>query len=136
MLDARADLASITGYPTERTYQELVLEERKEVRAYLGAVATRLRQQGAEVSIVTVEDRLPAEAIVHQARISGADFVVMTSHGRTGLRRLLLGSVAEAVVRQAPCPVLVIHPPSLSGTAEGQPVPGSSSAVSGPTLAL
>ncbi len=47
------------------------------------------------------------DGILDLARISGADLVVVGSHGRRGLRRLLLGSVAEAVVRHAPCSVLV-----------------------------
>jgi nucleotide-binding universal stress UspA family protein len=49
----------------------------------------------------------PRDGIVEHARASSADLVVVGSHGRRGLRRLLLGSVAEAVVREAPCSVLV-----------------------------
>jgi nucleotide-binding universal stress UspA family protein len=48
----------------------------------------------------------PAEGIVRLAAEQNADLIVMGTHGRTGLRRLLMGSVAEAVVRKAPCPVL------------------------------
>lgn len=48
-----------------------------------------------------------ATAICELAAQSKADLVIIASHGRTGLRRLLLGSVAEQVVRQAPCAVLV-----------------------------
>ena len=59
---------------------------------------------------VTYEHRLisgePASAIVQLAEDEKADLIVMATHGRTGLTRLLMGSVAEAVVRRAPCPVL------------------------------
>lgn len=48
----------------------------------------------------------PASAIVQLAEDENADLIVMATHGRTGLTRLLMGSVAEAVVRRAPCPVL------------------------------
>jgi len=48
----------------------------------------------------------PASAIVQLAEDEKADLIVMATHGRTGLTRLLMGSVAEAVVRRAPCPVL------------------------------
>jgi hypothetical protein len=59
------------------------------------------------------------------------DLVVMATHGRTGLRHLLFGSVAEELLALAPCPVLVVRPPTTpappappSGTAaEGGPVP-------------
>ncbi len=48
----------------------------------------------------------PATAIARLAEEEQADLIVMGTHGRTGLTRLLMGSVAEAVVRRAPCPVL------------------------------
>jgi universal stress protein A len=51
----------------------------------------------------------PADAIVQAARDYDADLIVMATHGRTGLQHVLLGSVAEKVVRQAPCPVLTIR---------------------------
>ncbi len=40
----------------------------------------------------------------------GIDLIIMTTHGRTGLRRVLMGSVAESMVREAPCPLLVLRP--------------------------
>lgn len=52
----------------------------------------------------------PATAICDYAREHGMDVILMTSHGRTGLSRLFMGSVAEEVVRQAPCPVIVLKP--------------------------
>lgn len=65
---------------------------------------------------VPVEFRLitgdPADAVVHLAEEAGADLIVLGSHGRTGLSRLLMGSVAEAIVRRAHCPVLVYKQPA------------------------
>jgi len=54
----------------------------------------------------------PATAIVDAAENENADLIVMGSHGRTGLTRLLMGSVAEAVVRKAKCPVLTVKQPA------------------------
>lgn len=51
----------------------------------------------------------PADVIVHVARDWPANLIVIGSHGRSGLGRVLLGSVAESVVRRAPCPVLVVR---------------------------
>ena len=48
--------------------------------------------------------------ILERARTEGADLIVMTSHGRKGAKRLFLGSVTEAVLRESPCPVLVVRP--------------------------
>jgi nucleotide-binding universal stress UspA family protein len=53
-----------------------------------------------------------AEEIVRMARGENADLVVMGTHGRTGLGRLLMGSVAECVMRKAPCPVLTVKLPA------------------------
>jgi nucleotide-binding universal stress UspA family protein len=50
----------------------------------------------------------PASAIVQLAESENADMIVMPTHGRTGLMRLLMGSVAEEVVRKAQCPVLTV----------------------------
>jgi universal stress protein A len=50
----------------------------------------------------------PASAIVHLAEKENVDMIVMPTHGRTGLMRLLMGSVAEEVVRKASCPVLTV----------------------------
>ncbi|HMF13726.1 MAG TPA: universal stress protein [Gemmataceae bacterium] len=59
----------------------------------------------------------PATQIVRFARDSGTDVIVMGTHGRTGLERLLMGSVAEKVMRDATCSVLVVKLP------KGIPVP-------------
>lgn len=53
----------------------------------------------------------PAEEILLQARQSNADMIVMGTHGRSGLGRLLMGSVAEEVIRKAACPVLTVKIP-------------------------
>ena len=53
----------------------------------------------------------PAREIVELAKEKGVDLIVMGTHGRTGLGRMLMGSVAEAVVRHAPCPVFVFKAP-------------------------
>ncbi|MBI3869831.1 MAG: universal stress protein [Verrucomicrobia bacterium] len=51
----------------------------------------------------------PAREIIETARSLPADLIVIATHGRTGLKHVLLGSVAERVVREAPCPVLVVR---------------------------
>lgn len=66
--------------------------------------------QGLEVEETIVHGEAASE-IVRVARERGVDLIVISSHGRTGLGRILFGSTAEAVVRHAPCPVLVVKPP-------------------------
>lgn len=56
-----------------------------------------------------VEDASAARAICDTAEALSADLIVLSTHGRTGLQHLLIGSVAEKVVRHAPCPVLTVR---------------------------
>jgi nucleotide-binding universal stress UspA family protein len=62
------------------------------------------------------------EGILEEASASGCDLIVLGTHGRTGLGRLLLGSVAEPVLRRAPCPVLTVkHPLPATMTVPAEP---------------
>jgi hypothetical protein len=65
-----------------------------------------------------LEDGDVPELIVEVAQETVADLIVMGTHGRTGLGRLLLGSVAERVLRTAPCPVLTLKAPLKASTAK------------------
>jgi len=71
---------------------------------------------------ITMEYRLlegdPATVIVETAHETDADLIVMGTHGRAGLTRLVMGSVAEAVLRQAPCPVLTVRGVATERTRE------------------
>jgi nucleotide-binding universal stress UspA family protein len=73
---------------------------------YLRSVCGRLAAQGVEARPVSLEGRAASEVIRHAAATE-AGLICMTTHGRTGLVRVLLGSIAEEIVRHAPCPVLV-----------------------------
>ena len=57
-----------------------------------------------------VETGDPGGQVLDAAKRLGADLIVMATHGRKGLRRLILGSVAERIIREAPCPVLTVRP--------------------------
>jgi nucleotide-binding universal stress UspA family protein len=85
----------------------------------------KLEQLAVRARGVEVETRLsegnPVTAVLHAAREVRADLVVMGTHGWTGLRRLMMGSVAEAVLRQAPCPVLTVRTPVWPDAAEHVP---------------
>jgi nucleotide-binding universal stress UspA family protein len=78
----------------------------------------QLRQLHLPEPSIRVEHRLEqgnaAVEIVRVAQESHCDLIVIGTHGRTGLERLLMGSVAEQVLRNAPCPVLAVKTPSPS----------------------
>jgi nucleotide-binding universal stress UspA family protein len=80
----------------------------------------RILDLGAESPAVTAiaEAGDPRAAIMDQAIAKQAELIVMGTRGRRGFARLVLGSVAEAVVREAPCPVLTVPPQSSPGAAD------------------
>jgi nucleotide-binding universal stress UspA family protein len=92
---------------TESRYREILAQRLADDRARLEALRQRLIGQGVEVSHVVVDDGFPDVSLSDAARELGADLVAIGTHGRTGLKRLLLGSVAEKVVRFATSSVLV-----------------------------
>jgi nucleotide-binding universal stress UspA family protein len=87
-------------------------EHRRSERDYLARTAAWFAERfGAQVLTSLLEDPI-APAICQCARDSGADLVVMSTHGRTGVSRAWLGSVADAVARQSTIPVLMTRPES------------------------
>jgi nucleotide-binding universal stress UspA family protein len=83
-------------------------EVEEEDAAYLAQVKDRLDAKGIEVTCEEPEGPA-AKAIIECARQVNADLIAMTTHGRSGLGRAVLGSVADEVVRKAPCPVLLVR---------------------------
>jgi nucleotide-binding universal stress UspA family protein len=81
-----------------------------EAKRQLAIHGDRLRERGLETEEITREG-YPATVIEEEAQQLGADLVVIGSHGRTGLKHILLGSIAERVVQKAPCAVLTIKKP-------------------------
>jgi nucleotide-binding universal stress UspA family protein len=80
-----------------------------EALAYLEGIAESLRKDGVNAKAVANEQDVTADAIIAYAKENDVDLIVMTTHGRSGLSRLVFGSVAESVVRHTPCPVLLIR---------------------------
>ena len=83
---------------------------RKWVEEELEKWAAGARKKGATVRPI-IRTGAPAEQIVELATTEHADLVVMGTHGRGGMSRVLLGSVADRVIRLAPCPVLTVRKP-------------------------
>ena len=79
---------------------------------YLADMASRLGEEGIKVKTELVEDSRPAAAIIDYARKNGMDMIVISTHGYTGLKKMLMGSVAFRVLQEANVPVLLIRPES------------------------
>jgi len=95
----------------------------QEKRGYREEMSGELNRLGTPDAQVRVEHRLeegdPATQILQVAQETGCDPIAMGSHGRTGLDRFLMGSVAEQVVRRASCPVLTVKAPFPQSQAAG-----------------
>lgn len=87
---------------------------RKETETRLSDLAAVIRAQGLSVETVIRSGGAPADFVLECAGERGADLIIMGTHGRRGLSRLLVGSVAEGVLRQAACPVMTVKTPKFS----------------------
>jgi nucleotide-binding universal stress UspA family protein len=87
---------------------EALRAEREDARSYLAAVAERLKAEKTEVRTEMVEGAA-GDAIVDFAHQHGMDLIAMSTHGRSGLSRVVYGSVADHVLRRAGTPVLLIR---------------------------
>jgi nucleotide-binding universal stress UspA family protein len=104
---------------------ESLLQVVHEARAQLNRLSTPDANVRAERQLETGE---PASEILRVARDVPADLIVMGTHGRTGLARLLMGSVAEQVVRKSTCPVLTVTTPLTEATPTGATLQGATTA--------
>jgi nucleotide-binding universal stress UspA family protein len=89
-------------------YMRSFEEEQLQAQQELAARAEREMQEAGFETTARVLTGDPREAIVETARAERADLIVVGSHGRTGLDKLLMGSVASHVVTHAPCSVMVV----------------------------
>jgi nucleotide-binding universal stress UspA family protein len=97
----------VSDAPSPLPYPALYLQELEaEVQQRLDTQRQQIQKAGLEGESLMTHG-VPFQAIVDMARDQHVDLIVMGTHGRTGVHHLLMGSVAEKVVRLAPCPVLV-----------------------------
>jgi nucleotide-binding universal stress UspA family protein len=89
--------------------EQVLAQWRAEAQAYLDEVAARLRSQGHRVDRQIMIGP-PAVAILDYARAHAVDLIALATHGRGGVARMLLGSVADKIVRGAGMPVLLRRP--------------------------
>ena len=96
--------------PLSAHEQRLIEQARQDAEAYLTKVAGRMRTTALTVETRLTLSRNVAAAMLHEAQSAHCDLIAISTHGRGGLSRLLLGSVADKVSRSADRPVLVYRP--------------------------
>lgn len=104
-----ASLTSVRGYATAEMIQDYEDRQQEAARQILQTCAATAARMGVNASALHIPDAHPAEAILRTAREKGCDLICMASHGRRGMKRLVLGSQAAEVVSQAEIPVLIVR---------------------------
>ena len=102
-----------SGYPSYDIRNPAVVEQlRKQAQDILNEQVEKIEQSGGKVAEkhLRIAERYRAQQIVQVAEDIGAGLIVMGSRGLGGLRRALIGSVSDSVVRHAHCPVMVVRP--------------------------
>jgi nucleotide-binding universal stress UspA family protein len=97
--------------PGVTTVAWLASYQLEQLGTYLHVTAAAVQGRGVPCTVLTRKGR-PTDEILAAAEQMDADAIVLASHGRGGVKRTVLGSVANAVARTSPRPVLVVHPPS------------------------
>jgi universal stress protein A len=100
--------------------KELPADVERRVMKSLEQIRDRELPSMKKVNLELAVSRFPAKAICQYAERQLIDLIILTTHGRTGLSHMLLGSVAEEVIRKAPCPVLVMRPVKYGAAREEQ----------------
>jgi nucleotide-binding universal stress UspA family protein len=101
------------GYPSYDIKNPAVVEQlREQAEKILEEQAEKIEREGGKVAEkhLKIAERYRAQQIVQVAEDIGAGLIVMGSRGLGGVRRALMGSVSDSVVRHAHCPVLVVRP--------------------------
>jgi nucleotide-binding universal stress UspA family protein len=117
-LRLRAWVVQVLDPEARRELEEIGEDPVVEFSAVRALAETLLTTDGAGINWDVVHSDHAARAIVDHACRVRASLIAMSTHGRTGLARVALGSVAAAVVHNAPCPVLVVRPDGLSDADE------------------
>lgn len=94
--------------PEYRVPLDVLDRQRQRCLDYLEKVSQQLSEDGYRCRCTVLRGGDCGRIIARAAADSGSDIIVLTSHGRTGFKRALLGSIAERVARLAPCPVMIV----------------------------
>jgi nucleotide-binding universal stress UspA family protein len=96
------------GFVTPATYEAIDRQARQHARKQLAVLVARARKAGVRATALLL-DGAPHEQVPRAARRTRADLLVIGTHGRTGISKVVLGSVAERLVRLSHCPVLTVR---------------------------
>jgi nucleotide-binding universal stress UspA family protein len=97
---------------SHRVHAEMMEQQREDATEMVQRAAESLKAVGFKTCSCVLQRGNPKAVILDEAKKWGADLIVLGSHGRTGLDRILLGSVSKAVARHAACSVEIVRAPA------------------------
>lgn len=103
-----AAYGSLMGPGSIEDFETILQTEENETQSYLSGIANNLNGHGF-VATAEHKEGSAADVIIERAKSLPADLIAMTTHGRSGLARVVVGSVADEVVRNVSCPVLLVR---------------------------
>jgi universal stress protein A len=109
LLHVMRPVVSLRSTVSPKMYDNRVAHATARARKKMQSLVKKARSAGVKATSTIVESGAVADRIVRAARARRADLIVMGTHGRTGVSRLLLGSVASRVIATSPCPVLTVR---------------------------
>jgi len=103
-------LADIKSYIDAERIHETEVKREEEARKYLKKIADSLKKEGVPVEIKLEADGDPSEKILDVSKEENIDLIIMSTHGRTGFKRWLHGSVASRIIGHSAVPILIVVP--------------------------
>ena len=98
------------GHAAAFDYNAFIESFMDKSRRYLARVQSRLSSEGIKVKTETIESNGPSQTITDYAQKNSVDLIVMATHGYTGMKKMMLGSIALKVLHESNVPVLLIRP--------------------------
>lgn len=105
---AAQTLGAVAGV-SSTVVDDMVNGIKKEAQRYTRNLAKKLNKEGINATPVVLDGN-PAEEILNYAKNNGVDLIIMSSHGRSGIKRWILGSVTNKVLEHSPIPVMTVVP--------------------------
>jgi nucleotide-binding universal stress UspA family protein len=109
VIEPDPQVTDIGGLSSESWYRNAQDKIQTEVKKYITNVADRLKKEGLKAKGVVITGSA-ADEILDYASKNKVDIIVMSTHGRSGVSRWVVGSVADKIIRHAPMPVLIVAP--------------------------
>ena len=98
------------GHAVAFDYNAFIKSFMDKSRQYLAGIQSRLASEGIKVKTETMESNGPAHTITDYAQKNGVDLIIIATHGYTGMKKMMLGSIALKVLHESNVPVLLIRP--------------------------